>query len=128
MKRFSELLLNLIFTSSRNDKIAHIINWINGSDIEEIGWGLSIICQELDISKVKPSIVKEISILHLDKYLFELSYDYVGDMAETVSLIWPDKFNKDKVIRLIEKIARSKVVIVISHEDLSLSQKNDYEI
>ena len=66
MKRFSELLLNLIFTSSRNDKITHIINWINGSDIEEIGWGLSIICQELDISKVKPSIIKEISISHLD--------------------------------------------------------------
>ena len=65
MKRFSELLLNLIFTSSRNDKIAHIINWINGSDIEEIGWGLSIICQELDISRVKPSIIKEISISHL---------------------------------------------------------------
>ena len=73
MKRFSELLLNLILTSSRNDKITHIINWIKGSDTEEIGWGLSIICQELDISKVKPSIVKEISILHLDKYLFELS-------------------------------------------------------
>ena len=96
MKRFSELLLNLIFTSSRNDKIAHIINWINGSDIEEIGWGLSIICQELDISKVKPSIIKEISISHLDKYLFDLSYDYVGDMAETVSLIWPEKNTKEK--------------------------------
>ena len=96
MKRFSELLLNLIFTSSRNDKIAHIINWINGSDIEEIGWGLSIICQELDISKVKPSIIKEISISHLDKYLFDISYDYVGDMAETVSLIWPEKITKEK--------------------------------
>ena len=96
MKRFSELLLNLIFTSSRNDKIAHIINWISGSEIEEIGWGLSIICQELDISKVKPSIVKEISISHLDKYLFDISYDYVGDMAETVSLIWPDKITKEK--------------------------------
>ena len=95
MKRFSELLLNLIFTSSRNDKIAHIINWINGSDIEEIGWGLSIICQELDISKVKPSIIKEISISHLDKFLFDISYDYVGDMAETVSLIWPEKNDKN---------------------------------
>jgi len=108
MKRFSELLLNLILTSSRNDKITHIINWIKGSDTEEIGWGLSIICQELDISKVKPSIVKEISILHLDKYLFELSYDYVGDMAETVSLIWPDKFNKDKKF---SSVSLTKVII-----------------
>jgi ABC-type bacteriocin/lantibiotic exporter with double-glycine peptidase domain len=39
-----------------------------------------------------------------------------------------DKINKDAVIRLIEKIARSKVVVVISHEDLSLSQKSEYKI
>ena len=91
MKRFSELLLNLILTSSRNDKIDHIVNWIKDSNSEEIGWGLSIICEELEISKVKPSMVKEISKLHIDKYLFDLSYDYVGDMAETVSLIWPEK-------------------------------------
>ena len=91
MKRFAELLLNLILTSSRNDKIDHIVNWIKDSNSEEIGWGLSIICEELEISKVKPSMVKEISKLHIDKYLFDLSYDYVGDMAETVSLIWPEK-------------------------------------
>ena len=95
MKRFSELLLNLILTSSRNDKIDHIVNWIKDSNSEEIGWGLSIICEELEISKVKPSMVKEISKLHIDKYLFDLSYDYVGDMAETVSLIWPEKNDKN---------------------------------
>ncbi len=49
-----------------------------------------------NISKFKPSIVKEISISHLDKFLFDISYDYVGDMAETVSLIWPDKITKEK--------------------------------
>ena len=37
MKRFSELLLNLILTSSRNDKIDHIVNWIKDSNSEEIG-------------------------------------------------------------------------------------------
>ena len=95
MKRFAELLLNLILTSSRNDKIDHIVNWIKDSNSEEIGWGLSIICEELEISKVKPSMVKEISKLHIDKYLFDLSYDYVGDMAETVSLIWPEKNDKN---------------------------------
>ena len=52
MKRFAELLLNLILTSSRNDKIDHIVNWIKDSNSEEIGWGLSIICEELEISKV----------------------------------------------------------------------------
>ena len=50
MKRFAELLLNLILTSSRNDKIEHIVNWIKDSNSEEIGWGLSIICEELEIS------------------------------------------------------------------------------
>ena len=100
MKRFAELLLNLILTSSRNDKIDHIVNWIKDSNSEEIGWGLSIICEELEISKVKPSMVKEISKLHIDKYLFDLSYDYVGDMAETVSLIWPEKMIKMQIFQV----------------------------
>ena len=26
----------------------------------------------------------------LDQVLFGYSYDYVGDLAETVSLVWPD--------------------------------------
>ena len=79
MKRFAELLLNLILTSSRNDKIDHIVNWIKDSNSEEIGWGLSIICEELEISKVKPSMVKEISKLHIDSiYLI-----YLMTMLET---------------------------------------------
>jgi hypothetical protein len=49
MKRFAELLLNLILTSSTNDKINHIVNWIKESNSEEIGWGLSIICEKLKI-------------------------------------------------------------------------------
>tara|TARA_B100000900_G_scaffold62864_2_gene48377 strand:- start:1349 stop:2941 length:1593 start_codon:yes stop_codon:yes gene_type:complete len=124
MKRFSELLLNLIYTTSRNDKITHIMNWISGSDTEEIGWGLSVICQELEIPKVKSSMVKEISFSHLDKYLFELSYDYVGDMAETISLIWPEEINKEKkfnqaslsqVIKDLKTITKSEAPELITN-------------
>ena len=93
MKRFAELLLNLILTSSRNDKIDHIVNWIKDSNSEEIGWGLSIICEELEISKVKPSMVKEISKLHIDKYLFDLSYD-VSEFS----------LSKDDINSLIETV------------------------
>ena len=122
MKRFAELLLNLILTSSRNDKIDHIVNWIKDSNTEEIGWGLSIICEELEISKVKPSMVKEISKLHIDKYLFDLSYDYVGDMAETVSLIWPEK--NDKNANFSNLCSQCKVQLNICTSKLFSSVKN----
>ena len=47
-----------------------------------------IILKEFPISKIK-EIVRET----VDEELFALSYDYVGDLAETISLIWPNKKN-----------------------------------
>ncbi len=39
-----------------------------------------------------------------------------------------DKKNKDSVFRLIDKLSKSKVVVMISHEDLPLTQKREYEV
>ena len=39
-----------------------------------------------------------------------------------------DKVNKDAVITLIEKLSHSKVVVVISHEEIQLQQKVIYQV
>ena len=39
-----------------------------------------------------------------------------------------DKVNKDAVVALIEKLSHSKVVIVISHEEIQLQQKVVYQV
>src|SRR6202021_319405 len=36
-----------------------------------------------------PGLIRELAAARTDPVLFEWSYDYVGDLAETVALIWP---------------------------------------
>ena len=117
MIRFANLLEQLIFTKGRNDKITHIKAWIKSSNKEDLGWGLAAICDELKLPKIKPSSIKKIIISHVDKKLFELSYDYIGDLAETVALIWPKS--------LKNKSSKKSLSNLIS--DLSTSEESDVE-
>ena len=43
----------------------------------------------LTFRNVKPAILKDIVLREVDPTLFGLSYDYVGDLGETIALIWP---------------------------------------
>ena len=111
MFRFANLLEHLIFTKGRNDKITHIKNWIKNSEDKDLGWGLAAICGEIKLSKVKPSLIKKIINMHVDKKLFELSYDYIGDLAETAALIWPQKSqeNKDTIMPSLTNVINKLV-------------------
>ena len=37
----------------------------------------------------KPGVIRALIAERTDPVLFELSYDYVGDLSETVALMWP---------------------------------------
>ena len=45
---------------------------------------------ELVFDAAKPSQVRALAAARVDPELLEWSYDFVGDLAETVSLIWPE--------------------------------------
>lgn len=47
----------------------------------------------------------------IDPYMFDLSYDYVGDLAETISLIWSESLNKHDISlsSLISKLNNDKL-------------------
>ncbi|MEO0359801.1 MAG: cisplatin damage response ATP-dependent DNA ligase [Pseudomonadota bacterium] len=55
------------------------------------GWALAAITRDLDLKTVKPALLRGLAAERVDAELFALSYDYVGDLAETVSLIWPGR-------------------------------------
>ena len=44
---------------------------------------------DLSLPNVTPSRIRGIVEERVDPVLFRLSYDYVGDLAETIALIWP---------------------------------------
>src|SRR5215470_12230286 len=56
----------------------------------ERGWALAALTGELVFDEAKPSQVRALAVARIDPELLGWSYDFVGDLAETVSLIWPE--------------------------------------
>src|SRR6266446_8499985 len=54
----------------------------------ERGWALAALTGELVFDAAKPSQVRALAAARVDPELLGWSYDFVGDLAETVSLIW----------------------------------------
>ena len=86
---FADLLERLVFTPSRNAKIALLRRYFATQPDPERGLSLAAITGALSFKTAKPGLIRELAAARTDPVLFDWSYDYVGDLAETVSLIWP---------------------------------------
>lgn len=91
MNRFADLLDMLAFTPSRNAKLTLLQDHFRSVPDPERGYALAAIARDLDIPAVKPAQLRELISARMDAELFGYSYDYVGDLAETIALAWPQK-------------------------------------
>ncbi len=88
MRRFAELLDRLVLTPSRNAKLRLLADYFRSVPDPDRGIGLAAITGGLDIPGVKPAVLRQLVAERMDPILFAYSYDYVGDLAETISLVW----------------------------------------
>jgi DNA ligase-1 len=91
MKAFSRLLDQLAFTPSRNAKLTLLRDYLASAPDPERGWALASLTGALSFESAKPGFIRKAAEARLDPLLFSLSYDFVGDLAETVALVWPAK-------------------------------------
>src|SRR3954462_14159417 len=89
MRAFSQLLDDLVYTRSRNTKLKLIGDYLKETPDPDRGLGLAVLTGTLDLSAVKGAAVRAIAEERDDPALLYMSRDYVGDMAETVALLWP---------------------------------------
>jgi DNA ligase-1 len=89
MKKFAQLLELLALTPSRNRKIEAMTQYFASTPDPDRGYALAILTGALTFKNVKPAVLRDVVTAEVDPYLFGLSYDYVGDLGETVALIWP---------------------------------------
>jgi DNA ligase 1 len=89
MNRFAELLDRLAYEGSRNNKLRLIADYFRSTDDPERGWALAALTGALSFPHAKPGLIRNLIAERTDPVLFELSYDYVGDLSETVALMWP---------------------------------------
>ena len=89
MRGFSQLLDDLVYTRSRNSKLRLIGDYLKTTPDPDRGIALAALTGTIDIPAVKPAAVRALAEERIDPVLLRMSRDYVGDMAETVSLLWP---------------------------------------
>jgi DNA ligase-1 len=105
MRQFAVLLDALSNTPSRNGKLTLLRNYFLASPDPDRGFALSALTDEMPVTIPLRRVLTELSATRFDPVLFGFSRDYVGDTAETLSLLWPDTDRNGPSLRLNEIVA-----------------------
>ena len=88
MNRFAELLDRLAYEPGRNNKLRLITYYFREVEDPDRGYALAALTGALSFKHAKPGLIRDLIAERTDPVLFALSYDYVGDLSETVALMW----------------------------------------
>lgn len=105
MKAFARLLERLAFTAGRNAKLTILAHYFAATPDPDRGWALAALTSTLDLRQVSPSLLRRLAGERVDEKLFALSYDFVGDLAETMALIWPEGTGTGREVTLSDAVA-----------------------
>jgi DNA ligase-1 len=89
MNRFAQLLDRLAYEPGRNNKLRLITAYFREVGDPDRGYALAALTGALSFKHAKPGLIRDLIADRTDPVLFALSYDYVGDLSETVALMWP---------------------------------------
>src|SRR5260221_9071837 len=89
MNRFAELLDRLAYEPGRNNKLRLLTSYFHEVEDPDRGYALAALTGALSFKHAKPGLIRDLIAARTDPVLFALSYDYVGDLSETVALMWP---------------------------------------
>ncbi len=113
MRRFAALLDRLVLTPQRTGKLTLLQAYLAEAPDPDRGYAIAAITRDLDLPAVKPAMLRALVEERTDPVLFRLSYDYVGDLAETISLIWgeagasAEDLSLGAVVERLQRLSRS---------------------
>jgi DNA ligase-1 len=88
VNRFAHLLDRLGYEPRRNAKIRLMADYFRHVPDPERGWALAALTGALSFRHAKPNLIRGLMMDRADPVLFGLSWDYVGDLSETIALMW----------------------------------------
>ncbi|MEM0907477.1 MAG: cisplatin damage response ATP-dependent DNA ligase [Pseudomonadota bacterium] len=118
MQRFAQLLDRLSYEPRRNAKLALMEAYFRSTPDPDRGYALAALTDALTFQNAKPGVIRTLIAERTDPVLFALSRDYVGDLSETVALMWPvrpvaegdlraDTVSLTEVVRTLETTGKS---------------------
>src|SRR3569833_3360398 len=120
MRKFAQLLEVLALTPARNRKIEAMMQYFASTPNPDRGYALAILTGALSCKNVKPAVLRDVVTAEVDPNLFGMSYDYVGDLGETIALIWPhhgaqeDQPSLTELIELFNTTSKSALPTLIA--------------
>jgi len=115
MRAFARLLDRLSLTQGRNAKLTLVRDFLKETPDPDRGWALAALTGALSFDAAKPAAIRKAVEGRMDPVLFGWSYDFVGDLAETVALVWPANPGANRepelseVVDALRTAARSEV-------------------
>jgi len=107
MRRFAALIDSLIYTRSRNAKLAAIAAYLRATPDPDRGWALAALTDSIDFPAVKSATIRNLAGTRIDAELFRLSRHHVGDTAETVALIWPEAEDREQSDPSVDEVVQA---------------------
>ncbi len=121
MKALAGLLDSLVFTPQRSVKLRLIERYLATTPDPDRGYGLATLTGGLDLAHAKPALIRALIVERVDPVLFDLSYDHVGDLAETAALLWPNATEATEPPRLshvvvdLQQASKATVPVRLAH-------------
>jgi DNA ligase-1 len=118
MRAFAALLERLYYTYATGNKERILSDYLKSTPDPDRGYALAIIGGTLELPHFKRGMVRDLINARVDPVLVEMSYDYVGELSETVAHLWPGKEQTQELPTLSE--------LVITMRALDKDQLRDY--
>lgn len=95
LREFSQLLDRLSLEPRRLAKEALLVRYFKTVPDPDRGYALAALTGDLRFKHANPAVLKSLIGERSDPLLFALSYDFVGDLSETIALMWPAAAGQD---------------------------------
>ena len=106
VRQFALLLDALSCQQQDTGKQRLLVSYLRRLPDPDRGYGLAALVGGLELARAKPAMLRAIVADRVDAELFQQSCEYVGDLGETVALIWPGEVLGNAEIGLAEVVER----------------------
>lgn len=89
MREFSRLLERLYYEHATLGKERLLLDYFARTPDPDRGYAVAIIAGTLSLANFKRAMVLDLIRARTDPVLLAMSYDYVGELSETVAHLWP---------------------------------------
>lgn len=127
---FATLLERLAFSPQRLGKERLVATAFAENPHPQRGLMLAALTGDLKLRQVTPSLLRGLAETRVDAQLFAASYDFVGDLAETIALIWPEGSRSDlplsEVVHELASTPRTRLPALITERLDTLAPSERY--